>query len=319
MKSFFDEFGVTIFNGDARAVLPTLPDQFVNCVATSPPYWSLRDYGVDGQIGLEKSPADYVVEMVAVFREVRRMLKDDGTLWLNLGDSYASAPVSGCKPKDLIGIPWMVAFALRADGWYLRSDIIWAKPNPMPESVTDRPTKSHEYLFLLSKSERYYYDADAIAEPLAESSIERLSQPTLAEQVGSFRVPGKTNGPMKAVAKRNGKAVTSPRKDGNPWNENNGRGFIPTSDNRNKRSVWSVATMPYSAAHFATFPPKLIEPCIKAGCPQGGVVLDPFFGSGTTGLVCQQQHVRCIGVELNKDYCAMAAKRCAQGVLFGAA
>ena len=282
---------------------------------------------IDSQIGLEPTPDAYVAELVAVFREVRRVLRKDGTLFLNLGDSYnGSGPsgwpglsytnvgsqdttvkrVPGLKPKDLIGIPWMVAFALRADGWWLRQDIIWSKPNPMPESVTDRCTKAHEYLFLMAKSERYYFDAAAIAEPVTASTVERLSQPTLATQAGSDRVPGKTNGRMKAVR---GKALTTPRNDGNTWNENNGRGFMPTSDKRNRRSVWTVTTPHFSAAHFATFPPALIEPCIKAGCPAGGTVLDPFAGAGTTGLVADRLGRDAVLIELNPEYATLGHRR----------
>jgi DNA modification methylase len=241
---------------------------------------------------------------------VRRVLRDDGTLWLNLGDSYVSNPISkggvseiridqetgglqkgharrvtfrgnGLKAKDLIGIPWKVALALQTDGWYLRQDIIWHKPNPMPESVRDRCTKSHEYIFLLSKSQKYHYDHLAIMEPAAQSSLERLSQPTLSLQVGSERVPGKVNGNMKAVG----------------------------GDMRNKRSVWTVTTQPFSGAHFATFPPKLIEPCILAGCPVGGTVLDPFGGSGTTGMVATQHRRNAILIELNPAYIELQRQR----------
>jgi len=324
---------VQIITGDCRAELAKLPAESVNCCVTSPPYFGLRDYGVDGQIGLENTPEAFVTELVAVFREVRRVLRDDGVCWLNLGDSYAgggghcpTAPSStysksgkygealksgGIKPqgtikqKDLIGIPWRVAFALQADGWYLRQDIIWAKPNPMPESVQDRCTKAHEYVFLLSKSPRYWYDADAIAEPVAPATVSRLAQDVEAQE-GSHRVPGKTNGPMRAAR---GKALTSPRNDGNTWNENNGRGFIPTSDFRNARSVWNIATQPFSEAHFATFPPELAERCIKAGCPEGGVVLDPFGGAGTTGLVADRLQRNAILIELNPEYAAMAKRR----------
>jgi len=259
--------------GDNRETLRTLHDESVQCVVTSPPYYGLRDYGNDAQIGLEQTPDEYVAALVDVFREVRRVLRDDGVLWLNLGDSYVSsngyaraqkefqregrndAPANdrdlrhlhaaGFKTKDLIGIPWRVAFALQADGWYLRQDIIWHKPNPMPESVTDRCTKAHEYLFLLSKSARYYYDAEAVKEAVTESSIARLSQ-NIEAQTGTTRANGgaKTNGNLKAV--------------GDP------------STGRNRRSVWTVATQPYSGAHFATFPPKLIEPCILAGTPEKG-------------------------------------------------
>ena len=305
---------VRIINGDCLAVLKTLPDASVQCCVTSPPYWGLRDYGVAGQLGAESTPAEYVAGMVAVFAEVRRVLRDDGTLWLNLGDSYArngggveskmntvhkmgvgqkatylaggmqsiNKVPEGLKSKDLIGIPWRVAFALQSDGWYLRQDIIWHKPNPMPESVTDRCTKAHEYIFLMSKSQKYYFDHEAIAEQMSSSSIARLAQPTLAEQAGSDRVPGKTNGNMKAVG---------------------------NGETRNKRSVWTVATQPFSEAHFATFPPALIEPCILAGCPKSGTVLDPFGGAGTTGLVSDRQGRDAILIELNPEYAAMANKR----------
>jgi len=257
--------------GDCIASMKTIPDKSIHTCVTSPPYFGLRDYGHDGQIGLEDTPDAFISRLVEVFREVRRVLRDDGTLWLNLGDSYAGSgkgpsgnlgkandernmthtkvsslvPV-GLKPKDLIGIPWRVALALQADGWYLRQDIIWHKPNPMPESVTDRCTKSHEYVFLLSKSPRYYFDNEAIKEPVASSSVRRLAQ-DVENQVGSSRVHGKTNGAMKAVG------------DGKT---------------RNKRSVWTVTTKPFKGAHFATFPPDLIEPCILAGCPPAGKMCD---------------------------------------------
>lgn len=298
---------VQIHHGDAIEVLRTMPDQSVHMCVTSPPYYGLRDYGVAGQIGLEETLDEYIAKLVAVFAEVRRVLRDDGTLWLNIGDSYAS-PMKGtggstekqstnpgfffsgrkfgmgaCKQKDLMGVPWTLAFALRADGWFLRQDIIWSKPNPMPESVTDRCTKAHEYLFLLSKSPRYYFDAEAIAEPIATSSAARLSQPNIANQAGSMRVPGKTNGAMKAVGGEDGL--------------------------RNKRSVWTVATQPFREAHFATFPPALIEPCILAGCPIGGTVLDPFGGSGTTGVVADRLQRSAVLIELNPEYADMARRR----------
>ena len=277
------------------------------CV-TSPPYFGLRDYGHPGQIGLEQTPEEYIAAMVEVFRCVRNVLSDDGTLWVNIGDSYANggrktrdsddkleqrgmsmrpADPAGIKPKDLIGIPWMLAFALRADGWFLRQDIIWHKPNPMPESVRDRCTKAHEYIFLLSKSERYFYDADAVMEPVAASTIERLSQPTLPQQVGSTRVPGKTNGNMKAVG---------------------------NSETRNRRSVWTVATRPYKGAHFATFPPALIEPCILAGSRVNDIVLDPFMGSGTTAAVALQHGRQYLGCELNPAYQPLQDARIATSV-----
>ena len=291
---------------------------------------------VDRQIGLEPTPEAFIAGLLEVFRECRRVLRDDGTLWLNMGDSYHStstynAPrnsggafgrvdsprqpnvhgVDGLKPKDLIGIPWMLAFALRADGWYLRQDIIWAKPNPIPESVRDRCTKAHEYLFLLSKSPRYYFDAEAIAEPIADSSVARLSQPNLENQAGSDRVPGKTNGAMKAVGPRFGgnkygddDREESRTKSGNEWTGN-------SSGRRNKRSVWTVSTKPFKEAHFATFPPDLIKPCILAGCPEGGVVLDPFGGAGTTGLVADRLQRDAILIELNPEYIDIARRRIA--------
>lgn len=259
---------------------------------------------IDHQLGLEKTPDEYVAKMVAVFAEVRRVLMDDGTLWLNLGDSYNGsgsvgstkgkqgtnagsiakpnnrAGCDGLKPKDLIGIPWSVAFALRADGWYLRQDIIWSKPNPMPESVTDRCTKSHEYLFLLTKSKRYYFNAEAIAEPVAKSSKKRTAQPNLASQNGS-PVPGKTNGNMKAVS---------------------------NGDDRNKRSVWIIPTESDPAAHFATMPDALVKPCILAGLPDDGIVMDPFSGSGTTLRVALDLGYRAIGCDLNPQYVETIAR-----------
>lgn len=293
---------VRIIEGDVRERLRDLPDESVHCVVTSPPYFGLRDYGVAGQIGLEPTPDEFVAALVGVFREVRRVLRADGTLWLNLGDSYCTVPhgpkganaadpknpdarlrngdaanrraLSGIKHKDLIGIPWRVAFALQADGWFLRQDIIWSKPNPMPESVTDRCTKAHEYLFLLSKSARYHYDQDAILEPVEASTIERLSQPTIDQQRGSDRVPGKSNGPMKAVSRSGNKERKPASARGVPV-DTDGKsagavaGSVPwEGSQRNKRSVWTVATQPFSEAHFATFPPALIEPCILAGCPK---------------------------------------------------
>ncbi len=312
---------VRILQGDCRDVLKTLPDQSVHCCVTSPPYFGLRDYGVDGQIGLEPTPAEFVAELVAVFREVRRVLRDDGTLWLNLGDSYASnaggysdtgsrgttscpsigagtmaavlkgrgrMPPEGLKPKDLIGIPWRVAFALQADGWYLRQDIIWHKPNPMPESVRDRCTKAHEYVFLLSKSERYYFDSDAMQEP-AETPVDRA--------------PRRANSFARKVAEG--------QPPGQPPQHREGREDISYSGTRNKRSVWTIATQPFSEAHFATMAPELAETCIKAGCPEGGVVLDPFGGAGTTGLVADRHQRDALLIELNPDYRAIAQRRIA--------
>lgn len=315
-----------IFNGDALSILKTLPSESVNVCVTSPPYYNLRDYGTDGQIGREKTPEEYIEKLVEVFREVRRVLRPDGTLWLNIADSYATssgsqAPTNtrnscghtqkhvpkGYKRKDLIGIPWMLAFALRADGWYLRQDIIWAKPNCMPESVKDRCTKSHEYIFLLSKSPTYYFDAEAISEPIAESSIKRFAQ-NIEAQKGSNRQPGKTNGPMKAALPRFGGSKygnsTSPE-----TRTKSGNVYKPTP-RRNKRDVWTVSTKGFNGAHFAVFPEDLVRPCILAGSPPGGVVIDPFFGSGTVGAVAIKEGRMFIGIEINPDYVAIAKERC---------
>jgi len=352
----------TILIGDVREQLRTLADNSVHCIVTSPPYWGLRDYGVDGQIGLEASPAEFIAAMVDVFEELRRVLRPDGTCWMNMGDSYAgnrgssNGPtigqkhrtasgdaqrqmtasrrrdnepvprsdmrVPGLKPKDLVMMPHRLAIALQDAGWWVRQDIVWSKPNPMPESVRDRCTKAHEYIFLLTKSDSYYYDQDAIAEPLAESSIARLAQ-DVDQQVGSGRVPGKTNGAMKAVSRgvgwghgtdkdgRQRERVTkridadaSARMGRGPgWREK------PQPETRNKRSVWNITTQPFAEAHFATFPPELPETCIKAGCPPGGIVLDPFFGAGTTGLVAERLQRDCIGIELNPAYAEIARRR----------
>lgn len=331
---------------DCTESLRSLPDRSVNCCVTSPPYFGLRDYGQDGQIGLEATPDEFVAALVTVFREVRRVLRDDGTLWLNLGDSYAtggkggggpfmaerkdgawqsrsevngwrSAP-PGLKHKDLIGIPWRIAFALQADGWYLRQDIIWAKPNPMPESVTDRCTKSHEYLFLLSKSSKYHYDHEAVKEPAAPSSVARWAQ-NVADQEGSGRVPGKTNGKMKAVGGPRSKRDSFKRDDSKRSQAIPGQRcgtHRPDREEsrwntamRNRRSVWTVSTKPYKGAHFATFPPDLIEPCILAGCPEGGTVLDPFGGSGTTAGVAVAHNRNAILCELNPEYSELIPER----------
>lgn len=388
---------IRIITADCRAALRTLAPKSVHCCVTSPPYWGLRDYGTAGQIGLEPTPDEFVAEMVAVFREVRRVLKDTGTVWLNLGDSYAgsgrggnvsantstlegsqtsqlaskikrtrgsreigssardaavtnvarrntrnlptrfasdtadhtayAAPPAGLKQKDLMGLPWMVAFALRADGWYLRQDIIWHKPNPMPESVTDRCTKAHEYIFLLSKSSKYHYDASAIAEAASPNTHARVSQ-DVASQNGCARANGGTrvDRPMKAVGTgvgfghgsdkaARGRGRISARKQGEHCSgiKNNESFTRATSmsvvTKRNKRSVWTVNTQGFKEAHFATFPPALIEPCILAGCPKGGIVLDPFFGAGTTGLVSDRLQRDCIGIEINQEYAEMAARR----------
>jgi DNA modification methylase len=395
-----------IIQGHCVDKLKELPDGSVQCCVTSPPYWGLRDYGVEGQLGLERTPEEYVARMVEVFREVRRVLREDGTLWLNIGDSYcggntgnqsnvgqrygygkesnghvfprdgAFAASIGLKPKDLVGIPWRLAFALQADGWWLRQDIIWHKPNPMPESVTDRCTKAHEYIFLLTKSATYYFDNEAIKQPITDSSINRLCQ-DVENQEGSDRVPGKTNGKMKAVRFGGNKLCPDTRlQSGNEWNP-------PVKGTlANKRSVWTIPSSPYSEAHFATFPPDLIKPCILAGtsargcCPHCGApwervvekempplrkvngtgphgehgllgghrfdepikttttgwrptcshpeilaegiglppvpctVLDPFGGSGTTGMVALELGRKAILIELNPDYVKLAESRC---------
>tara|TARA_Y100000310_G_C20637400_1_gene791938 strand:+ start:563 stop:1543 length:981 start_codon:yes stop_codon:yes gene_type:complete len=306
-----------VYTGDVLDSLDVLESGSVDCCVTSPPYWGLRDYGVTGQIGLEATPDEYVARMVEVFAEVRRVLRDDGTLWLNLGDSYAGSwgnqgrkeergtqrPINGgmltpvhdgrypskgsntgacppgLKPKDLIGIPWRVAFALQADGWYLRSDIIWHKPNPMPESVTDRPTRSHEYLFLLSKSQHYHYDHEAIKEPSAEPGRIRRADPVGGAshvERGQHSRGGEVNG------------VTA---------------------NRNRRSVWTIPTRPFKGAHFAVFPLELVSPCIQAGSREGGTVLDPFTGSGSTGVVAGRLFRDFVGIELNPEYAEMARRR----------
>ena len=377
--------------GDALELAQQLPDQSINCIVTSPPYWGLRDYGNDGQLGLEKTPEEYTEKMVALFRELRRALCDDGTLWLNLGDSYNSdasnqkgdryggweagmgrrnkSKHSGLKPKDLVGIPWRVAFALQADGWYLRSDIIWSKPNPMPESVTDRPTKAHEYLFLMSKSQQYFYDKDAVREAHSRDWSGGKSGGSLGPQ-GSKKIQPREGDPNY----RGGHSQWE--RDAYPE---------PNPAGRNRRSVWTISTKPYPGAHFATFPPDLIKPCIMAGTsekgrcsscgeqwervadrtvsksmqtgnawqegrekahhhgpsrpgsfhgaqsatigwrcgcecdadPESSIVLDPFLGSGTTGMVCQDLGRKWIGFELNEDYAPLIEQRTKQIGLFG--
>ena len=323
-----------IITGDALETLRQLPDRCCDVCVTSPPYYGLRNYEVDGQIGLEGSPDEYVEKLVEVFREVRRVLKDDGTLWLNIGDSYAthsgpqpptntrnqcghtakSVP-TGYKPKDLIGIPWLLAFALRADGWYLRQDIIWQKTNCMPESVKDRCTKSHEYLFLLAKSPRYYFNAEAISEPIAGSSTKRYLQ-NIEAQKGSDRQPGKTNGAMKAALPRFGG-----EKYGDSENEEtrtkSGAVYVPTL-RRNKRDVWAISTAGFKGAHFAVFPEKLVRPCVLAGSKPGGTVLDPFCGSGTTGAVATQEGRDFIGIEINPEYSKMSEQRIHEAAQKGA-
>jgi DNA modification methylase len=329
----FDDGRCRVHIGHVLEELAALPADSVHCVMTSPPYWGLRDYkglpdfafgdGWVGQLGLEPTPDLYVAHMVEVFEAVRRVLRPDGTCWLNLGDSYATGagkvrgsrpgspkhtdgarpmtqpnrmPIPGLKPKDLVGIPWRVAFALQAAGWWLRSDIVWAKPNPMPESVTDRPTRSHEYLFLLAKSERYYYDAEAIKELASDVSLARIiKQPNFANQTG---------GPKDY---RNG---TNPNRSMRQTLEN-----FAKNPSRNRRSVWTISTAPYPEAHFATFPPDLVRPCVLAGTAADGIVLDPFLGSGTTLEVAASLGRRGIGIEGNPTYLPLIEKRLRQGVL----
>lgn len=369
-----------IIVGDCRIELPKMEAGSVHCCVTSPPYWGLRDYGVEGQIGLEPSFDAWLDEMVQVFREVKRVLRDDGTLWLNIGDAYAGnrpggmtgstleggqggqsetrkasmtqsrrrdnamiprsdRAIEGCKPKDLIGMPWMLAFALRADGWYLRSDIIWHKPNPMPESVRDRPTKSHEYIFLLSKSEKYFYDAEAIVERCSENTHARVAKtdgdlPAIGGQKkagGSNRtysgntpkVAGWASGPGShdSIEHNRGERVpgvnpkaaavelTSSRR-GQP--KQNGSFSAATAGKvlvRNSRSVWTISTEGFDGAHYATFPRELASRCIKAGCPADGVVLDPFGGTATTAEVAIKHGRRAVCIELNSEYAKLAEKR----------
>lgn len=329
-----------IYIGDCRQTLLSLPDESVNCVVTSPPYFGLRDYGHPDQMGLEKTVEGYVEGMRSLFSEVRRVLTKDGSLWLNLGDSYTSGgratraadgkhakaremdfradTPEGLKPKDLIGIPWRVAFALQADGWYLRQDIVWAKPNPMPESVKDRCTKAHEYIFLLTKSQKYYFDSDAIRNKPSPALIKQVEEGYRGEDTKDFAAGNAQSGSgtkariiegaRKKVEKVRGHERTHEgfrdKWDGLTKEEQQALGS-------NRRSVWSVATKPYKGAHFATFPPELIEPCILAGSRVGDVVLDPFGGSGTTGMVAHRHGRLAVLCELNPDYLPLIHDRLA--------
>jgi DNA modification methylase len=279
----------TVICGDALEVLKTLPAESVQTCVTSPPYYGLRDYGEDGQLGQEQSPREYIAKLTEIFREVRRVLKSNGTLWLNIADIWANKQrIEGIKPKDMLGIPWALAFALRADGWYLRADIIWQKTNPLPEGVRDRPAKSYEHIFLLAKSPQYYFDYLSIQERVKQSTIER-GRNAVGVNKYTEGVPGQ------GVVQ----GIFAPR----------GRGEKNTTEWCRKRDVWTTATSSYHGAHFATYPVELITPCILAGCPEGGVVLDPFFGSGTTGVAAVRNKRRYIGIELSPEYCEMARER----------
>lgn len=317
-----------IINKDVLVGLSEMQEASVDCCITSPPYWGLRDYGHSDQIGLEPTPEAYVENMVKVFREVRRVLKPTGTLWLNLGDSYATGTKAerqqspnpgvganrpeaqnstrrigtpdGLKTKDLVGIPWRVAFALQADGWYLRQDIIWHKPNPMPESVTDRCTKAHEYVFLLAKGERYFYDHEAVKEEAVGKTLHDLTGP-------GYHAPGQ------APNSGNRKALRTDTESRHRSQIQGGQSLQAFPDGkRNRRDVWSIPTKPFRGAHFAVMPEALVEPCILAGCPVGGLVLDPFTGSGTVGAVAVRLGRNFIGTELNPEYVSIAQKRISQ-------
>jgi len=333
------EYKNKILHADCLEGLKQLPDESIDCCITSPPYWGLRDYKVDEQLGLEETPEEYVQKLVDVFREVKRVLKDSGTLWLNLGDTYWGGGWRGTvlnehsgdvqkghkgthcgdtviigkgrndiyKTKDLIGIPWMVAFALRADGWYLRQDIIWHKPNPMPESVTDRCTKSHEYIFLLSKSQKYYFDYEAIQEEATGYDGRKDTFHKGSDKYKDSVIPGQPEHTLASRGHERWKFKKSPNmyEDRAHQFKNNDK-LYPI---RNKRSVWTVSLKSFHAAHFAVYPEKLIVNCIKAGCPEGGIVVDPFMGAGTTAIVARKLNRNYIGIELNSEYIDIAEKR----------
>lgn len=335
-----------IYQGDSLEVLKTFEDNSIDCCVTSPPYYALRDYGVDGQIGLEETPEKYIERLTEVFMEVYRVLKPNGTLWLNIADSYwgggwrnasfnehsgniqkgsrgtycgdsmpaCKGNIGVYKPKDLIGIPWMLAFSLRSAGWYLRQDIIWHKPNPMPESVTDRCTKSHEYIFLLSKSQKYYFDYEAIQE---EATGYDGRKDTIMKGSKKYDTQIMPNQSVHSLAKNGHERWKFKSKncqyDGQQPNSMHLKREVGMADEvypvRNKRDVWTVNIKPCKEAHFATYPTKLISPCILAGCPEKGIVLDPFMGSGTTGIVANKLGRHYVGIELNPEYAEMAERR----------
>jgi DNA modification methylase len=345
MKPYYSHAGITIYHGDCREVLPELEPGSVNCCVTSPPYWGLRDYGNENQIGLERTPELYASEVQAIFLGVQRALRDDGTLFLNIGDCYHNGDKGGyakdrvkaedslqksnlganfigapnrqphplLKPKDLVGVPWMVAFALRSSGWWLRSEIIWRKRAPMPESVLDRPTRAHEQVFLLTKKERYFYNWQEARDPLKASSVARLGQ-DVQSQDGSPRANGgaKTNGNMKAACfggSRKSKINDQTRlASSNEWNQD-------PADGANWRDVWDIGHEGFDGAHFAVMPSELAERCIRAGTKAGDTVLDPFAGAGTTLAVAKEKFCRAIGIEIEEKYCEIAAKRLSQEVL----
>lgn len=344
MKPVLQHPNLDVYCGDALDVLSKLPDESVQCCVTSPPYWGLRDYGVEGQLGLEKTPQEFVAKMVAVFAEVRRVLKKDGTAWVNLGDSYATGTTAdrkqsknpgvgancpeaqnsvprvgtphGCKTKDLVGIPWMVAFALRADGWYLRSEITWCKKAPMPESVTDRPTSATEKVFLLSKSDHYYYNAEAVRTPPSEAMLKQVAEGYNGEALKGFETNGVQNassvkariinGARKRIDKQSGH---SRRHAGFNDRWNNLTKAEQMACGANMRNYWLLGPEPFLEEHFAAYPPDLIKPCILAGSRVGDVVLDPFAGSGTTGQVALELGRKALLIELNPDYIKLIEKR----------
>lgn len=355
MNPYYQDDWATIYLGNSLSILKELPDESVQCCITSPPYWNLRDYGVEGQIGIELKMEEYIDKMVIVFKEIKRILRNDGTLWLNIGDSYAVSglagknpdyikkhkqfgkkmyqkalgmprykPPSGLKPKDLCGIPWRLAFALQSDGWYLRSDIIWHKPNPMPESVEDRPTKSHEYIFLMSKSPKYYYDAYSIAEDYKEKTLTTFNKESKGRVDGSGLIKSENwHNDLPIKKPKEWKIPTDGRRK-NKYNQSglnnhsgyyNSNGELIDSGKANKRDVWTVPTKPYKEAHFATFPENLIKPCILAGTSMGDVIIDPFIGAGTTAYVAKEFNRKSIGIDINEQYIKLTINRLIQEVL----